>query len=166
MTDPAEPQPAPPNAGSPYDAPAQAGFPKPAYAQEPSSATPGGAPYDGTPYDGTPYGGRSEPRSGNPLGVVSVIVAAVVLLLGMAFLILQAGVIASGRYEALQWINIANSAISGLLGLVALIVGAIGLAQKGRPKALAGIGVGVGIAVVVGVLSGLLYTTLIAIMPR
>lgn len=161
MTDPAEPQPAPPDAGSPYGAPAQPGFAQPAYAPQPSSATPGGVPYDGAL-----YGGRSEPRSGNPLGVVSVIVAAVVLLLGMAFLILQAGVIASGRYEVLQWINIANSAISGLLGLVALIVGAIGLAQKGRPKALAGIGVGVGIAVVVGVVSGLLYTTLIAIMPR
>jgi len=97
-------------------------------------------------------------RVGNPLGLIALILGVVVLVLGVVMMLVQASLIAAQAYEALEPLGWLNTLVSGVLGAAAIVLGAVGLAQRGRPQAVAGIGLGIGVAVLVSVISGMLYT--------
>lgn len=94
--------------------------------------------------------GRSS--QSNRAGLISVILAGCILLSQLVSALAQAAVIGGNTYEALGVVNIAFAIIDSLLAIGAIIVGAIGLAAKGRPKGLAGIGLGAGIATLFSVI--------------
>lgn len=126
--------------------------PSAAYPQNPQNA----------PY--APMPGQAAPpaRNGNPLGLIALIVGIVLLLFGFVMMLVQGGLIAAEVYDALQTASLLNAVVSGILAAAAVVLGAVGLAQRGRPKALAGIGIGIGVAVLVSVLSGMLYGLVIS----
>lgn len=101
-------------------------------------------------------------RTGNPLGRIALILGIVLLVFGFMMMLVQGGLIAAEVYEGLQTASVLNAVVSGLLAAAAVVLGAIGLAQRGRPKALAGIGLGIGVAVLVSVLSGMVYSLVIS----
>jgi hypothetical protein len=101
-------------------------------------------------------------RRGNPMGLVALIAGILILATQVFQLIGQAVVIRGADYSAIQILNIAQGVIQGLLGLVAVVFGIIGILQKGRPHALAGIGLGIGASAVLGVVTGWLIFPLIA----
>ena len=92
------------------------------------------------------------PAQSNRAGLISVILAGCVLLSQLVSALAQAAVIGGNTYEALGVVNIAFAIIDSLLAIGAIIAGAIGLAAKGRPKGLAGIGLGAGIATLFSVI--------------
>ncbi|WP_438352138.1 hypothetical protein [Microbacterium sp. CJ88] len=179
-------QPVPPQPGQ---APSQPGGPQPSYTQ-PAPTQPGQPPQQVPPHPGQPpyaqqYGqapqyaqgapaypsaassyaqpGEPKPASkGNPLALVSIIAGALLLLWQFVFLFLQAGAYASSSYQAIGALGTVSGVVQGILALVALAFGVIGLAQRGKPRVLAGIGTGIGISGLVGVIVGLIFPIIIA----
>jgi hypothetical protein len=136
----------------------------PAAPQAPTGAQPqhpAGA-YPGQPYAGASAAVTAPKGKGNPFGLISLIAGGVLLLWQFVFLFLQAGAYAASSYETLGAIGALNGIVQGILALAALVFGFIGLAQRGKPKVVAGIGTGIGISGLVGVLVGLLFPVIIA----
>jgi hypothetical protein len=135
----------------------------------------GAAPYTGGPYGAAPYGGApfgaAAPQAGhaarpakNALGTIALVIGVVVLLSSTASLIAQAVVISSADYVAIGIVANIFAVVQGLLALAAIVCGAIGLAQKGRAKGAAGIGLGIGVTALWAVLGSLVYGSLISLM--
>ena len=92
------------------------------------------------------------PSQSNRAGLISVILAGCILLSQLVSALVQAAVIGGNAYEALGVVNMVFAITDSLLAIGAIIAGAIGLAAKGRPKGLAGIGLGAGIATLFSVI--------------
>lgn len=143
MSTPPAPQ-DPPVSHHPQYAPPQPPYP---------AAYPAGQPNAGQPQSGQPPhpAGSMGPVAGRPAGernragLISVIFAGVLLLTQLVSALAQAAVIGGDAYEALGALNLVFGIIDTLLALGAIIFGAIGLAAKGKPKGLAGIGLGAGV---------------------
>jgi hypothetical protein len=124
---------------------------------------PPSAAYPPNPQYAPTQGQVSKPaRTGNLLGLVALIVGVVLLMFGFVMMLVQGGLIAAEVYDALGAVSLLNTVVSGLLAAAAIVLGAVGLAQRGRPKALAGIGLGIGAAVLVSVFSGVLYSVIVS----
>jgi hypothetical protein len=108
---------------------------------------PGAAPQPGAPS-----------RPGNPFGLVAIIAGGLLLLSTIVQVGVQTAAVARDDFEALGLSSGVSTLIDGLISLVAVVFGIIGLAQRGRPHALAGIGAGIGIATLVSaIVWGLIY---------
>jgi hypothetical protein len=157
-------QPGPPAAGAPHPAQPHAALPHPAqphpaepHPGQPSAAQPHpGQPYPGQHYPGQPYpaGPGAGASARNIPGLVAFIAGMVLLGVQLVWSVVQALVIRGGSYEIIQVLNGVAGVVNGLLALVAVVFGLIAVLQRGRPKALGGIGLGLGLGALVGVLSG------------
>lgn len=138
-TPPASPQPAAPSSPQPYGTPA--GYPAPAS-----------------------YAPAAPAVRGNPFGLASTVVGAVLLLSLFLQMIVQVGAIGRGDVSMLGIIGVATNLIEGLLAVTAVVLGIIGLTRRGRPQALAGIGTGIGVAMLIStVVWGLLYPAVLSV---
>ncbi|QEW04609.1 hypothetical protein [Microbacterium lushaniae] len=118
---------------------APAGYPAPAAYAAPGSAAPASA------------------ARGNPYGLASIVVGAVLLLSLLLQMILQAAAL-GGTGDALSIIGVAGNLVQGILSIVAVALGVVGLTRRGRPQALAGVGTGIGVALLVStIVWALLY---------
>jgi hypothetical protein len=171
--------PAYPGAPVPPQPAAQPFAPQPGaqpFAQTPPGTAPhpyGAAqPHPGAPYAGTPYAAAGfepgpaparTPRRGNPLGLVAALLVGLALVIQLTSSVVTAGLLSSysGAYEAYGTTTLVFGVLQGLVGLAALVLGAIGLAARDRPKGLAGIGVGGGAVLLAGILLGQLTNLLL-----
>lgn len=149
MTTPPYPQqpgqaPPPPYAPGPQAGPVPTGYPQGAYPA-----------YASAPYPPSTEPGVTSRR--NTLGLVSVIVGAVPLLLGLISPFVTLLAYHGTNYDLIGLANAILNGIGFLLGLAALIIGLIAVTRKGLPKALAGIGIGLGIGATWGGITALLY---------
>jgi len=105
-------------------------------------------------------GGR---RPGNPAGLISVILVAAALALQLVSAVVSAAVLGSAamRYDLYGLFTTVFAVLQGLVAIAAIVLGAMGLAARDRPKALAGIGLGGGTVVLFGLLAGQLTTLLL-----
>ena len=99
-------------------------------------------------------------RTTNVPGVISVILGGVLLVTATVSLFTQFAIMTSGQYELIGVVSSVMGIIQSLLAIGAIATGIIGLTRKGRPKALAGIGLGIGVAVLWQNLGALLYSAL------
>ena len=102
-------------------------------------------------------------RTTNVPGVISVILGGVLLGTATISMLAQFAAIQSGHHEWFLVINPATQLVQGLLAVGAVAAGIAGLTRKGRPKALAGIGLGIGVAVLWQSLGAVLYNALAGI---
>lgn len=147
------------------DQPGGAGAPPPARPQQAPGHPPGAdyqppqaAGYGRSPY--SPFGAgdaAGESAARNPLGLVSVIVGAVPLLLGLIGPFLPLAIMSAGNYGLYSVVIAVLNGVGLVMGIAALVIGVVAITRKGLPKALAGIGVGLGIAAVWGGLTAFLY---------
>ncbi|TFV84813.1 hypothetical protein E4V99_07155 [Microbacterium sp. dk485] len=101
---------------------------------------------------------------GNPFGLASAVVGAVLLLSLFLQMIVQVGAIGRGDVSMLGIIGVATNLIEGLLAVTAVVLGIIGLTRRGRPQALAGIGTGIGVAMLIStIVWGLLYPAVLSL---
>lgn len=100
------------------------------------------------------------PRNTNVPGVISVILGGVLLVTATVSMLAQFAAIQSGHHEWFLVIGPATQVVEGLLAVGAVATGIVGLTRKGRPKALAGIGLGIGVAVLWQNVGALLYNAL------
>ncbi|KAA9144434.1 hypothetical protein F6B41_30510 [Microbacterium lushaniae] len=121
------------------------------------------APASGAPAPAT-YAPATSAMRGNPLGLASTVIGAVLLLSLFLQMIVQVGAIGRGDVGMLGIIGVATNVIQGLLALAAVVCGAIGLTRRGRPQALAGIGTGIGVAMLIStIVWGLLYPAVLSL---
>jgi hypothetical protein len=95
--------------------------------------------------------------------VVAVILVAAALAIQLGMTLVTASFIAStdrSSFEAYGLVSTLLAVLQGLVSLAAVIVGAIGLAARDRPKGFAGIGLGGGAVLLFGVLLGQLSNVL------
>jgi hypothetical protein len=92
----------------------------------------------------------------NRAGLVAVILVAVIMVLQTISSFLGGTILrgSTGSIQAYAAFTGATVIIQGLLAVAAIILGAIGLAARDRPRALAGIGLGGGVVVLWSILSG------------
>jgi hypothetical protein len=142
VSTPASPVPPPAPHGSP-----SVGYGAPAY------GSPAGAP------TGVP--GPAATRRNVP-GLVSVILLGACLLLQLIQTVVQQSMIAAPdvSFEAVGLVSFVFTFVGGLLAIAAIVLGAIGLAGRDRPRALAGIGLGGGIVTVVSILIAVIVPNL------
>lgn len=150
MTTPSETPPTPAYAQPSYAQPAQT---QPSYAQ-PAPQPPFG--------DGATATGSVPAR--NTIGLIALLLGIVVLISSTVSLLAQAAVIASGDYNSLAVVNTVTATVEGVLALAAVVCGGIGLALKGRSKAMAGIGLGIGVCALWVVLGGVFYGLVVSLM--
>jgi hypothetical protein len=118
--------------------------------------------YAQTPHPAyAPAAAPAGPRTGNPLGVVSVILVGVLLVLDMIRAIASGALFAARAFEVYSGVSLLFAVLQALVAAGALVLGAIALAAKGRPKALAGIGVGAGAVMLFGILMSWLGNNLV-----
>ena len=139
------------------DSPQHPPFPQ----QQPHYQSPPPHAYGAQGYPG-PAPASSAPRSGNTMGLVAIIAGVLILVMQVVGMIGQAAVIRGTDYAAIQVVNVVQGVVQGVLGLVAVVFGIIGVVQKDKPKALAGIGLGIGLSALIGVITGWLIFPLIA----
>lgn len=144
----------------------QPGQPHPAAAQHPprpaQQQAAAQAPYPGQQPGPQGSAGRAPAKRGNPAGLVAVILVVANLLATIVSYGVQAVIMrTSSSIPELELSNLTFSIIGGLLALGAVVLGAIGLAARGRPKALAGIGLGAGAFALVNMLTVILIVPLI-----
>jgi hypothetical protein len=121
------------------------------------------------PHPGQPYAGQAGPaqapdgRRRNRAGLSAAILVAIILVLQTISSFLSGAILraSSGSFELYATYTAATVIIQGLLAVAAIILGAIGLAARDRPKALAGMGLGGGIVVLWSILSGQLSNLLL-----
>jgi hypothetical protein len=157
-------------AAPPQYAPQQQPQPAHPAAPYPAGAQPAGTPPQ-NPAATANYGGAYPPhapadpakRRGNGVGVAAAILVALCLLMQLGATAITAGMIADQNvsYEAYGLITTAIAVVQGLVALAAVVLGAIGLARRDRPKGFAGIGFGGGAVVLVGILAGQLTNLLL-----
>ncbi len=148
-----------------YQPPQQPGA-HPGYGQPPKQEAPrhpGYGPTPGTDGRGAEHqGGHPQGARRNPLALASVILGAVPSLLGLIFIFIQAGMIASASSDAYGAVSLVQTVLQALLGIGALVLGLLALAKAGPGRALAGAGVALGAATLVGVLGTILYPLVFA----
>jgi hypothetical protein len=152
-----------------YQPPQQPGA-HPGYGQPSKQEAPRHPGYGPTPGAGggsEHQGGHSQPghpqgARRNPLAVASVILGAVPSVLGLIFIVVQAGLIAGASSEAYGAVSLVQTVLQALLGIGALVLGLLALAKPGPGRALAGAGVALGAATLVGVLGAILYPLIFA----
>lgn len=116
------------------------------------------------PAPGSPFApGPPAIRRRNTLGLVAAILVGACLVLEVIASISTTAIIASrdADYAAYGAVALLFSILEGLIATAAIVLGAIGLAGRDTPKALAGIGLGGGIAVLFGILVGQLTNALL-----
>ncbi len=101
---------------------------------------------------------------GNPLGLVSVLLAAVALLLGLVAAVVQAVLIASNGFEAVGAAPLAFSLARLLVSLAGVALGVVGLLRRDARRTVAAIGLGACAAIAASVLIGLLSVPITAIV--
>ena len=112
-----------------------------------------------------PGRGDAGPRlAPNPLGFASMVVGAIVPLLGVLFLLIQAAAIRSAEPSALGAISSVGNVLGGLLGVAALVLGLVALTRRGASKTFAAAGVALGASAVVSVIGAFLYGLVITLM--
>lgn len=148
-----------------YQPPQQPGA-HPGYGQPPKQEAPRHPGYGPTPgADGRGadhQGGNQQGARRNPLALASVVLGAVPFVLGLLFVFIQAGMIASASSEAYGTVSLVQTVLQALLGIGALVLGLLALAKPGPGRALAGAGVALGAATLVGVLGTILYPLVFA----
>ena len=151
----------PPTPETPLNQPVPTAAPE--YAAAPGYAA--GTAYAGTPGSpAAPAPTASGPK--NALGLVALIIGVATLVLSTVTLISQAVMLLQPDYDY-QLVNLVTTvftSIGGLMALAAVVLGAIGLAKKGAPKAAAGIGLGIGIATVWAILGNLIYSGILSVI--
>lgn len=125
-----------------------------------SSASPNSGQY--SPY-GQPPGLPPRPKRADIAGISAVLLVAAALVIQVAQSIITAGMIGGTNtsFEIYGLLMGVIAVVQALLALAAVIIGAVGLAGRGRPKALAGIGVGGGAVLLFGLLSSQLTNVLV-----
>ena len=112
--------------------------------------------------DGAPSGSvDATPKTGNPLGVASLIVGAGALAWQLVFVFIQAFAFANYDPTTAAITSLLNLIVLAALGLTGLILGLVALSRRDRPRVAAGIGVGLGIASTFAVLLGLVYPVIV-----
>jgi hypothetical protein len=110
--------------------------------------------------------GLASPATGSRLGLVAVILGGAALVLELVFAIVQVGLIASELYSVFDLASYVHNFLITPLAVGGIVLGAIALARRGTPKALAGIGLGIGIAMLVEAITSVLYTVVIPLVSR
>ncbi|MCS5715511.1 hypothetical protein NVV95_13250 [Herbiconiux sp. CPCC 205716] len=117
------------------------------------------------PPPGLQHAGGPEPRPGrNPLGLASLLVGAVIPILGLVHLVVQAAVISTGEPSVLGAVSAVNGVISGLLAIAAIVLGIVAVSRRGLSKTFAAAGIALGAAALVSVIGSLSYGLLIQVM--
>ena len=134
----------------------------PPYPQQPSAPQ----PYAQQPYPGAapvPRPAEGLSRKKNPAGLVSVILVAAALGLQLVSSIGSAALISNAQagYETYGLFIAVFAVLQGLVAIAAIVLGAIGLAARDRPRALAGIGLGGGSVILFGLVSSQLTSLLL-----
>lgn len=111
-----------------------------------------GSPQPSTSDATTAY--TAAPPNRSPLGLVSFIAGVVNVLLGsvLSFAVSATIISAAGDYTAVGVLQVAHSAVSVLLALVAIVTGVIVLLKRGAPKGFAAAGTALGAAELFGLL--------------
>ncbi|RFA22374.1 hypothetical protein [Subtercola boreus] len=98
----------------------------------------------------------------NPLGLIALVVGAVGILFNVLFTLVQAVAVGQGMYDLLSTFAVAHSILAIVIAVATIALGVLALLKKGAPKAAAGAGTALGAASLVSVLTGLLYSGVIA----
>jgi hypothetical protein len=110
------------------------------------------------PADRVPKPGR------NPLGLASLLVGAAISLLGLLFLVIQAGLITTADPQSIGAVSAVNGALSGLLAIVAIVLGVIAITRPGLSKTFAAAGIALGAAALVSVIGSFSYGLLVQLV--
>ena len=115
----------------------------------------------------------SPPRTANPFGLVSFLLAAALVLLGIATRILTytapSFAASTGASAASIGLIFTVTGVVGLLiGIAAVVLGIVGVTRPTLPHALAGAGMAVGVFQVVSWIVGTISTPIVAglVVPR
>lgn len=157
-----------------------AGPQQPAYAAHPQQPAPSGQPQGGQSYGDhsgaptpqqqwaaahPPQGSPADPgaKRGNPAGLFAAILVGVTMVIAILQTVVTATLITGTApgYSLYGTVTMIIAVVQGLIALAAVVLGAIGLAQRGRPKALAGIGLGGGAVVLVQLLASQLLNLML-----
>ncbi|GAA2248042.1 hypothetical protein N1031_17940 [Herbiconiux moechotypicola] len=111
-----------------------------------------------TPAAPAPPSGKA---AANPLGFVSLVMGTVPSLLGIVFLLVQAALLGVGDPATIGSVSTANTVLSGLFGIAAVVLAIVALTRRGASKVLAAAGLALGAATLVGVFGNLLYVVVI-----
>lgn len=105
---------------------------------------------------------RTDVPAGNVAGLIAVIAAGAMAVVSVAALVAQAFALVEGGGAAFRLVSIAGAVATAVVAIVAIVFGIVGLTRRGRPKALAGIGLGAGAMQLFGVATGsFLYPALV-----
>lgn len=107
-------------------------------------------------YEVAPFQTRD---AANPAGAFSLVVGIALVLLG----VIQQAVVLSVMRESLMPYSTVAMFFNGfhvVLGVLAIVTGAVGAAKPGARKLAAGVGLGIGISVVASVVGGFLVGAL------
>lgn len=99
----------------------------------------------------------------NPLGLASLVAGALISLLGLLFIVVQAAVIGSGSPEALGALSAVAGVLTALLGIAAIVLGVVAILRPGLSKTFAAAGIALGAAGLVSVFGTILSTVLIQV---
>ncbi|RFA15403.1 hypothetical protein B7R21_05150 [Subtercola boreus] len=112
-------------------------------------------------YTGDTQGARA-PQTRNTLGIVALVVGVVGILFNVLFTLVQAVVVGQGMYELLATFGVAHSVLAIVIALATIALGIVALLRPGAPRGAAGAGTALGAASLVTVLTGFLYSGVIA----
>ncbi|WP_147305296.1 hypothetical protein [Subtercola boreus] len=101
-------------------------------------------------------------RARNTLGIVALMVGVVGILFNVLFTLVQAVVVGQGMYELLATFGVAHSVLAIVIALATIALGIVALLRPGAPRGAAGAGTALGAASLVSVLTGFLYSGVIA----
>lgn len=144
--------------------------PHPDQAAAPHAAAPPPAPGLGGP--GYSVAGVYQPIAdpGRPtstkrrLGLVALILGVAGLIVELAFVFGQIGAISARAISVIGAIALAQNVIVGIVGIGAIVCGALALVRRNEPRGMAGVGLGIGIALVSSILITVVYSALIAVV--
>ncbi|RFA08627.1 hypothetical protein B7R54_04815 [Subtercola boreus] len=105
---------------------------------------------------------QNPPRARNPLGIVALVVGVVGILFNALFTLVQAVVVGQGMYDLLATFGVAHSVLAIVIALATIALGVVALLRPGAPRGAAGAGTALGAASLVSVLTGFLYSGVIA----
>ncbi|RFA16148.1 hypothetical protein B7R22_04260 [Subtercola boreus] len=89
-------------------------------------------------------------------------VGVVGILFNVLFTLVQAVVVGQGMYELLATFGVAHSVLAIVIALATIALGIVALLRPGAPRGAAGAGTALGAASLVSVLTGFLYSGVIA----
>ncbi|WP_350347636.1 hypothetical protein ABIQ69_13475 [Agromyces sp. G08B096] len=106
----------------------------------------------------------TEPARRSPLGLVSLVAGAAVVLVGAITAFVLPFVVVTTDYALISLVQSISSALVTILALVAVITGAIVLFGRDRRKAFAASGTALGAAALVNVVMGLVQSGIYSVL--